>query len=305
MNEYQQITYVVGALAGVLFVCDLYLFTHQRNSPFTPRTALSHTLYLLSCLALYALIGWLVTLPLPTTDELVRLFIPGQTTHTTIGAVTYICFVLTLITSFYIGGLIDYLVHRWFSHAQRFWWTHEYHHVPSIVMLAMPGIAVRPFSFFLTIPTIVVSLFVYSTGFELFNLPVEWYGAYYYVLGVHACILIFSHSLCARSIPIINGLLRPFGITTPQEHILHHTVQLSGNFANLTTVWDRVFGTYLNPAKYDLANLRLGVAYSQDFVGAITFNMLHVPARYVHAWGANIYTNMSPQNIDELYTKTH
>ena len=50
---------------------------------------------------------------------------------------------------FYVAGLWDYLVHRWFSHSRWFWFTHEYHHLPRQVTILMPGILVRPFGYWL------------------------------------------------------------------------------------------------------------------------------------------------------------
>ena len=49
------------------------------------------------------------------------------------------------VAAFYISGLWDYLLHRFFSHSRWFFFTHEYHHLPRQVTCLMPGIAGRPF----------------------------------------------------------------------------------------------------------------------------------------------------------------
>ena len=47
---------------------------------------------------------------------------------------------LLAVLLFYVAGLGDYLVHRFFSHSRWFWFTHEYHHLPRQVSILMPGI---------------------------------------------------------------------------------------------------------------------------------------------------------------------
>jgi hypothetical protein len=67
-------------------------------------------------------------------------------------------------------------------------------------------------------------------------------------------------------------------LTTPQEHLLHHTVDLQGNYGNFTVLWDRVFGTYLDPTKSEHQNHALGLPYDQDFVGTLTAGRVKLPA---------------------------
>lgn len=293
MPEYAHVAYVVGSMSVLLLALDLYTYAQTSNAPRTLRTLLQHSTYLIGSLVLYAVVGWVVAIPFPNTKELVYLFTPQGDGVSTV--VTYphlaLALALALVLSFYAGSFADYVIHRWFSHTKPFWWTHEYHHVPRVVMLAMPGIAVRPFSFFLTIPTVLLSLTVYTTCLGFFHLPLVWYGAFWYVLGVHACILLLAHSLYARSHPSISAVLHLFGITTPQEHILHHAAYVQGNYGNLSMIWDRMFGTYLDPKHYRAKTLPIGVAYPQDFIGAVTFDLLHVPTRYVRSLGVDLYTN--------------
>ena len=59
-------------------------------------------------------------------------------------------------------------------------------------------------------------------------------------------------------------------LTTPQEHVLHHARDLHGNFGNVTTLWDRLAGTYIDPLTVDGNQVLLGLPYDQDFLGAIT-----------------------------------
>jgi Fatty acid hydroxylase superfamily len=77
-----------------------------------------------------------------------------------------------------------------------------------------------------------------------------------------------SHSCFLRRYPFFNNWPRYLSIITPREHVLHHAADEEGNFGNFTPLWDRVFNTYLDPAKF--AEPRLGLNYDQDFLGAIT-----------------------------------
>ncbi len=38
---------------------------------------------------------------------------------------------------FYVSGLWDYLLHRFFGHSRKFFFVHEYHHLPSQVNVIM------------------------------------------------------------------------------------------------------------------------------------------------------------------------
>jgi sterol desaturase/sphingolipid hydroxylase (fatty acid hydroxylase superfamily) len=53
--------------------------------------------------------------------------------------------VMLSVVLFYASGLWDYLLHRFFGHSRRFFFIHEYHHLPSQVNVIMPGLAMRPF----------------------------------------------------------------------------------------------------------------------------------------------------------------
>ena len=66
-------------------------------------------------------------------------------------------------------------------------------------------------------------------------------------------------------------------LTTPQEHLLHHTVDLQGNYGNFTILWDRVFRTYLDPTLREHQDHRLGLPYDQDFVGTLTAGGVKLP----------------------------
>jgi sterol desaturase/sphingolipid hydroxylase (fatty acid hydroxylase superfamily) len=88
-----------------------------------------------------------------------------------------------------------------------------------------------------------------------------------------------SHSAYLRRCEWTHRTLKPLGLTTPQEHWLHHVVGLDGNYGNFTTLWDRVFGTYLDPERLRGGAYRAGLEYDQDFLGTLTFGKLKLPDR--------------------------
>ena len=172
--------------------------------------------------------------------------------------------------TFYLAGFWDYVIHRYFSHHRWFWFTHEYHHLPRQVCVLMPGILVRPFAAvpaFLTTAGTGISLYaiLLALGFPLWDLtPVL------PVLGFIAIVLTASHSSFLRRWRGVHAVMKLFALTTPHEHLLHHTVRMNGNYGNFTTLWDRVFRTYLDPFDPAHAGQRLGLPYDQDFVGTLT-----------------------------------
>jgi hypothetical protein len=54
----------------------------------------------------------------------------------------------------------------------------------------------------------------------------------------------------------------------PREHLVHHCATIHGNYGNFTSLWDRLCGTYVSPS--ETTEMPLGLAYDQDFLGAIT-----------------------------------
>lgn len=180
--------------------------------------------------------------------------------------------------AFYLSGLCDYLMHRFVSHSRWLWFTHEYHHLPNQVFVGMPGVAARPFAVVTTFPVTVgtiVCAYAILVGFgqPLLNLePLK------VLVLLHVFVLTSSHSCCLRRWWWVHRMMSRLALTTPQEHVLHHTVEMKGNFGNFTTLWDRLFGTYLEPTRITEERLVLGLGYDQDFLGAVTASRLKLPA---------------------------
>lgn len=198
---------------------------------------------------------------------------------------------LMIAAAFYVSGLWDYLAHRFLSHGRWMWFTHEYHHLPNQVFVGMPGLAARPFAVVTTFPVTVGTIVCTYAVLVGLGLPLWDLEPLKILLLVHVFVLTSSHSSCLRRWWWVHRVMRCFALTTPQEHVLHHTVELKGNYGNFTTLWDRLFGTYLNPALAKHQGLALGLAYDQDFLGALTAGWIKLPARVRAYFQVDRYCN--------------
>jgi sterol desaturase/sphingolipid hydroxylase (fatty acid hydroxylase superfamily) len=211
------------------------------------------------------------------------------------GSMTAPGLVVLGIVSFYFVGLCDYLFHRYASHSRLLWFTHENHHLPTDVSTFMPGMCVRPFAVVVVIPTTAVAIITVQTavgilGYAASDLMPLLYG----VVLAQTSILGISHSCFLRRQWWLHRWLKPLGITTPQEHWLHHTSDLECNYGNFITLWDRVFKTYVDPVTVTTAQHRAGLDYDQDFLGAITAGKLKLPDRLRRYFGVERYCYLDP-----------
>ena len=200
-----------------------------------------------------------------------------------------------VVLLFYVGGLWDYLMHRFVSHSSWLWFTHEYHHLPSQICVFMPGILARPFAVVSTLPVIVATLLTTYVLLAFLGLPAWDVAAFQTLLIVQVFVLTGSHSAAVRHWWWVHRLLKWLAVTTPQEHALHHTVDLAGNYGNFTTLWDRLFGTYLDPERAENQGRPFGLPYDQDFLGAITLGAVKIPQRLRHRFQVGRYCNLLPQ----------
>ena len=179
-------------------------------------------------------------------------------------------------TAYVAGTLFDYLVHRFILHRWMFV-LHENHHLPTTVSNLMPGIAARPF---VAIPNLLINggsalvllVLVRVTGrpgltgaFEHLALP---------LVLVFAFIASASHSSFLRRFDAVDAIFRALAIVTPREHLVHHAAELEGNYGNFTMIWDRLFGTYVQPPAVMPA---IGLRYDQDFLGSLTGGLVKLP----------------------------
>jgi len=190
------------------------------------------------------------------------------------------------VCTLYVAGFWDYLTHRFLLHSRSAWFLHESHHLPKKVFNGMPGISARPFVAITSVLVNAASIASMFLLFRLFHHP-EWSGLFYQSLPAMIFAFAFigsaNHSCFLRQYPLAHRLPQYLFITTPQEHVLHHSASQKGNFGNFTTLWDHVFGTYLNPASANVDD-RLGLSYDQDFLGAITAGRFKLPTKLREEW---------------------
>ena len=207
--------------------------------------------------------------------------------------------VLVWIAAFYFLGLIDYLFHRFASHSRLLWFTHENHHLPRELYVYMPGIAARPFVVVAAFPAVVglvvtlhlVLLAFGVQGFDIVTLMLFLAMAQLFISSA-------SHSAFLRRHWVVHRVMKPFGLTTPQEHWYHHVQELNVNYGNFTTVWDRVFGTYLDPATVDASRYRTGLDYDQDFLGTLTLGKLKLGRRVRERFQLDQFCYFEPERAD-------
>jgi sterol desaturase/sphingolipid hydroxylase (fatty acid hydroxylase superfamily) len=177
------------------------------------------------------------------------------------------------VSVFLLGSFFDYLVHRFLLHGL-LWRLHENHHLPSVVSNVMPGIAARPY---VVVPNFLINVGSCVAVFGLVRIVGRPYLIATFIFVVPALLLAFafvasaSHSIFLRRYAWTERVFRTLLLITPREHLVHHAAHLEGNYGNFTAIWDRVFGTYIPPKR---EAFDLGLAYDQDFLGAITASVL-------------------------------
>ncbi len=205
---------------------------------------------------------------------------------------------LLTLAMFYGSGLWDYLLHRFFSHSRCFFFTHEYHHLPNDVNLLMPGLAVRPFSIITSFPATIASVVSAYSILLMLGLPLWNLEPLKGLLLIQAFLLTASHSCFLRNVWWLHNSMKWLALTTPQEHLLHHTVEMQGNYGNFTVLWDRIFRTYLDPTRAENRNPTIGLGYDQDFLGAITAGKLKLPSAVRRRFEVGRFCNLKADDYD-------
>jgi sterol desaturase/sphingolipid hydroxylase (fatty acid hydroxylase superfamily) len=260
--------------------------------------------FLVLMLALYGLIQLGGLSLVPSTDQLlgaVRSAVAGWIGQpATAEPIRGFWLVVLSVLLFYASGLWDYLLHRFFSHSRRFFFTHEYHHLPKQVNVIMPGLAMRPFVVITAFPATIATVVSAYAILLLLGLPLWDLAPLKTLLLLQAVLLCASHSCYMRRWWKIHHGMKWLALTTPQEHLLHHTVDLQGNYGNFTVLWDRVFGTYLDPVRREHQDHALGLPYDQDFVGALTAGSVKLPESVRRRFEVERFCNLQAAVPEEL-----
>lgn len=172
--------------------------------------------------------------------------------------------ILVFIVTMLVGEFVVYWRHR-IEHLPILWPMHAVHHSDE-AMTWLALLRKHPLGYLL-------ALFVDTAPLLLLGLPV-W--------AIAACAVVRSgwgYAIHAD----VPWTLGPLGkwIISPAAHRLHHIddIELCGsNYGGVLTLWDRLFGTYIDPAPY--LNCRTGVdGGSRGFLGEV--------ARPFQAWAGS------------------
>ncbi|WP_430427186.1 sterol desaturase family protein [Parasphingorhabdus sp.] len=172
---------------------------------------------------------------------------------------------LILVTALLGRTLIVYGLHRAFHKIPLLWRFHRIHHSDPYFDISL-GVRQHPL-------ILLVSLPVYIFGVIALGLPV-W-----------AVILVDILMLAAAfwehvDAPLPQRLARALGfvLITPNSHHIHHSSrqrQTDSNFGSGLVIWDRLFGTYLEPEQETVE--RIGLGDADDLIADSLWKQLYLP----------------------------
>lgn len=146
-------------------------------------------------------------------------------------------FILRLLGAHFVSDFCLYWIHRLMHSNSFFWRTHQWHH------------SAEKLYWFSGFRTSLMHAFIYAfpqvfVGFCLFKFsPIE--------LGIGFAFGALSNLFTHSNLALPEWLPLHWVLVTPDFHHPHHS-QLgtqNKNFGNVFTLWDRIFGTYVDPSK--------------------------------------------------------
>lgn len=160
---------------------------------------------------------------------------------------------LVFAASFLLLDFLSYLLHVVSHHVTLFWRVHAVHHADEHVT-AVSGLLHHPLEILLS----AVFLLFFTV---VFGIPVLVFVIYGACMAVHNAI---THA----DVALPRGLDRALRwlIVTPDVHRTHHSIHLregNSNFGQMFTIWDRLFGTYVDRPAATEALLVMGLPDSE------------------------------------------
>jgi sterol desaturase/sphingolipid hydroxylase (fatty acid hydroxylase superfamily) len=156
---------------------------------------------------------------------------------------------LVFAASFLLLDFLSYLLHVVFHHFALFWRVHAVHHADEHVT-AVSGLLHHPLEVLLS----AVFLLFFTV---VLGIPVLVFVIYGACMAVHSAITHADVALPRRLDRALRWL-----IVTPDVHRIHHSIQLregNSNFGQMFTLWDRLFGTYVDRPAATEAMLVMGL----------------------------------------------
>lgn len=158
-----------------------------------------------------------------------------------------------LTPSFWISLAAFYLVwdftlywFHWFMHRPVLWPTHRWHHAPATIWW-LSGIRASLFHSLL----FQIAFF----WFWLFRLP-------YWVYLVLLSEFVVRNGWMHLNVHFRGQRLIEYLVVTPRYHAIHHAdipEYYNQNMGSLLTIWDRLFGTFVDPDKVDFKAMKYGL----------------------------------------------
>ncbi len=146
-------------------------------------------------------------------------------------------FVTRFLIAFFLSDFVLYWLHRGMHHNPFLWRTHQFHHTTETLYWFSGFRTSFMHAFLYAFPQVLV-------GFYLFRFTTLELGI---AFGMGVIANLFSHS----NLAIPKSWRLHYLFVTPDFHHPHHS-QLgtqNKNFGNVFTVWDRLFGSYVDPNK--------------------------------------------------------
>jgi exosortase len=177
-------------------------------------------------------------------------------------------FAVELLLTFLVLDLWRYWEHRFFHRIPWLWRVHLVHHSDTQIDVTTSE-RHHPLEFILG--TVVMMGLIAALG-----LPAAAVGVYLLAATVVA---LYSHANL-RLDPSLDRLLRRL-VVTPSQHAVHHSdlqPETDSNYGSVLTVWDRFFGTYVDPQ--DARIPRFGLDYFRRPGDARLLRVLQQPFRF-------------------------
>jgi exosortase len=177
-------------------------------------------------------------------------------------------FVVELLLTFLVLDLWRYWEHRFFHRIPWLWRVHLVHHSDTQIDVTTSE-RHHPLEFILG--TVVMMGLIAALG-----LPAAAVGVYLLAATVVA---LYSHANL-RLEPSLDRLLRRI-LVTPSQHAVHHSdlqPETDSNYGSVLTIWDRLFGTYVDPQ--DAKIPRFGLDYFRRPSDARLWRVLQQPFRF-------------------------
>src|SRR5438046_2201244 len=143
-----------------------------------------------------------------------------------------------LVLTFLLLDFWRYWEHRWFHQIRLLWRFHLVHHSDTEIDVTTSE-RHHPLEFLLGTATMLVLI-------GTLGLPAQ--GVAVYLLAA-TVVTLYSHANLRLPASLDHRLGRL--IVTPAVHAMHHSAlraQTDSNYGSVLTVWDRLFGTYVDPA---------------------------------------------------------